>query len=98
MAGQIRISPEVMRERAGQYRNEATALGEIISNMDSLLTTLQEEWEGAASEAYAVKFSELRPGFVDAQTLIGDIADALDSSATTLEEADANVGAAFQTR
>lgn len=63
--------------------------------MDSLLTALQEEWEGAASEAYAVKFQELRPGFVDAQNLINEISEALQKTATTLEETDANIGRAF---
>lgn len=95
MAGQIRISPDTMRERAGSYRNEAENLGNIISSMDSLLTALQEEWEGAASEAYAAKFQELRPGFVEAEALINDIADALDKTANVLEETDANIGAAF---
>jgi len=95
MTGQIRISPDTMRQRAAEYGVEAENLGAIISKMDSLLTALQEEWEGAASEAYAVKFQELRPGFVDAQNLINEISEALQKTATTLEETDANIGRAF---
>lgn len=95
MAGQIRITPDTMRMRAGEYRAEADKLQEIIGTMDSLLTNLQEEWEGAGSEAYAAKFAELRPGFVDAEALIQEIAEALDKVAVTMEETDANIGAAF---
>lgn len=95
MTGQIRISPDTMRQRASEYNAEAENLQSIIEKMDSLLNSLQEEWEGAASEAYAAKFLELRPGFVEAQNLIVEISEALTSTANTLEETDANIGRAF---
>lgn len=96
MAGQIRITPDQMRSRAGQYRNEADNVGNVISSMDSLLNALQSEWEGAASEAYANRFAELRPGFVRAQDLINEIAQALDSTAQALEETDSNIAGSFR--
>lgn len=96
MAGQIRITPEQMRSRAGQYRTEAENVGSVISNMDSLLNALRGEWEGAASDSYAERFSELRPGFVKAQELINEIAQALDSTAQSLEETDSNIAASFR--
>ena len=63
MANQIRITPDQMRERANQYRNEADTVNGVITKMDSLLQTLQSEWEGAASESYAARYQELKPGF-----------------------------------
>lgn len=96
MAGQIRITPDQMRSRAGEYRTEASNVGEVISKMDSLLSALQSEWEGASSEAYASRFAELRPGFVKAQDLINEIAQSLDSTAQTLEETDSNIANAFR--
>lgn len=95
MAGQIRISPDSMRERAGEYSAEADKLNDIIARMDTLLTVLQDEWEGASSEAYAAKFAELRPGFQAAEELIRDIAESLTKTANVLEETDANIGSAF---
>ena len=56
-------------------------MGNVISRMDSLLSALQSEWEGEASNAYASRFQELRPGFVRAQELITEIAQSLDSTA-----------------
>ena len=41
-------------------------------------------------------FSELRPGFVKAQELIGEIAQALDATAQSLEETDAQIAAQFR--
>lgn len=95
MAGQIRITPDTMRTRAGEYQTEGENLGDIIDRMDTLLTNLQEEWEGAASEAYAAKFEELRPGFVKAEELIYDIAAALNTTADKLEQMDSEIGSAF---
>ena len=96
MAGQIRITPEQMNSRAQQYRGEADELNSIILRMDSLLTALQGEWEGAASDAYAARFAELRPGFVKAEELIREIAAALDAAATRLYETDSALASGFR--
>lgn len=97
MANQIRITPDQMRTRAGQYRTEATNVENVIKQMDNLLKNLQSEWEGAASESYASRYTELRPGFVKAQELINEIAAALDSTAKILEETDINIANQFKT-
>ena len=96
MSGQIRISPETMRQRAGQYRNEAAVVNQVIVSMDNLLNNLQSEWEGAASQSYAQRYAELKPGFQKAEQLISEIAYALDQVALRLEETDAGIAQAFQ--
>ena len=96
MAGQIRITPDQMRSRAGEYRQQQAEVENVISRMDSLLSELQGEWEGEAARAYSARFSELRPGFVKAQELIGEIAQALDATAQSLEEVDANIASQFR--
>jgi WXG100 family type VII secretion target len=96
MANQIRITPDQMRERAGQYRNEADTVNGVISNMDSLLSNLQAEWEGQASESYAARYEELKPGFQKAEELIREIAAALDSTASIVETTDSDIAAQFQ--
>lgn len=96
MAGQIRVSPEVMRQRSGQYRNEAQNVNGVISSMDNLLSMLQSEWEGDASQSYAQRYAELKPGFQKAEELIQDIALALDKAAQQLEETDAQLASGFR--
>ena len=96
MANQIRITPAQMRERVGQYRTEADTVNGVISKMDSLLGQLQSEWEGAASESYAARYEELKPGFVKAEELIREIASALDSTATIVEETDNDIASQFR--
>ena len=96
MANQIRITPDQMRERASQYRTEAGTVNGVIRKMDSLLQLLQGEWEGAASESYAARYKELKPGFVKAEELIREIAAALDSTAKIVEETDTNIANQFK--
>ena len=96
MANQIRITPEQMRTRANEYRNEGEKVQGVIRKMDSLLTALQGEWEGKASEAYAARFREVRPGFDKTKELIDEIAKALDSTARVVEETDNSIAAQFR--
>ncbi len=89
MSDNIRITPDIMRQRAGQYRNEAATVGQTISNMDNLLNLLQSEWEGQSSQAYAQRYySELKPNFQKAKELIEEIAVALDKTAASMEDID----------
>ena len=94
-AGQIRMTPDTMRERAGEYRTEADNVQSVIDKMDRLLETLLTEWEGSASEAYANKFAELRPSFVKGKELIDDIAAALDKTAEAVESTDTQIANQF---
>lgn len=96
MANQIRMTPESMRTRAGEYTNQANNLQQVITKMDSLLKQLQSEWEGDASRAYAQRFAELRPGFVKAKELVDEISASLKATANIVEETDKNVAAQFR--
>ena len=91
MSNQIRITPDQMRERAKQYRNEADIVNGVIGKMDALLQLLQGEWEGAASESYAARYQELKPGFKKAEELIREIATSLDATAKIIEETDIGI-------
>ncbi|MCC2746032.1 WXG100 family type VII secretion target [[Eubacterium] rectale] len=94
-SGQIRMTPDTMRERAGEYRTEAENVQSVIDKMDRLLETLLTEWEGSASEAYVNKFAELRPSFVKGKELIDDIAMALDKTAEAVESTDTQIANQF---
>lgn len=96
MASQIRMTPETMRTRASEYTTQANNLQAVITKMDALLQTLQGEWEGSASEAYAARFSELRPGFVKAKDLIDEISAALKKTAQIVEATDNSIANQFR--
>lgn len=96
MANQIRITPDQMRQRANDYRREADTVNGVIVKMDTLLQQLQSEWEGAASESYAARYQELKPGFMKAEELIREIATALDSTARIVEQTDSEIANQFK--
>lgn len=96
MANQIRMAPETMRTRAGEYSTQAGNIQEIINKLDRLLAQLQNEWEGDASRAYAEKFNQLRPGFVKTKELVDDISTALRKTAQIVEETDRNIAGQFR--
>ena len=84
----IRIEPNEVRNLAEQYSRQSETVGEVNKTMDSLLTQLQEVWEGEACKAYSARFEELRPGFQNAMQLIEEIAVELRNTAQRMEEAD----------
>lgn len=96
MANQIRMTPETMRTRATEYGRQADTLKDVIITMDNLLNQLQSEWEGAASESYAQKYEELKPGFQKAEQLIRDIQTALNKTAEIVENTDADIASQFR--
>lgn len=96
MAYQIRITPDQMRERANQYRTQAEIIAEVIARMDSLISALQGEWEGAAFEAFVSVYQEKRPVLMHAVDLAHQIGDALKSTGHHFEEMDHQLAQAFQ--
>ena len=92
----IKMTPETMRQRAGEYSTQASNLDSIIKKMDKLLTQLQTEWEGQAAEGFAAKCAELKPGFTKARDLITDISTALKTSADKLEQTDKEIGSSWR--
>ena len=93
----ISMTPDQMRTRAGEYRTQGENVHATIEAMDRLLSALEEEWKGKASESYANKYeSELRPAFVEAEKLIDEIAKSLDNAAQVTEETDNAVARTYQ--
>ena len=94
MAGQIRITPDVMDQRAGEYRTRESEVNDIISKMDQMLTQLMSEWEGEAARSYQGRWQgDLKPSFQRASALIEEIAVALNKTATILRDTDAQIAA-----
>jgi WXG100 family type VII secretion target len=86
--GQIRITPDQMRTRAGEFRTEGNNFQDCITKMQGLIRTLQEEWEGQASQVFAAQFEALTPSFNKVRELIEDIGGQLDATAAAVESLD----------
>ena len=86
--GQLRVTPEQLHGRAAEYRAQASEVESVIGKLDSLIGTLEGEWEGNSAARYSAQYSDLRPSFVSMQQLVTDLAAALDQEATKFAEAD----------
>ena len=95
MAGQIRITPDQMRERAGQFRTEGNNFQECVERMQNLISILQDEWEGQASQGFAAQFESLTPAFNTVRNLIDEIGGQLDSTASAVENLDQEIASKF---
>jgi len=89
MAGQIRMTPEDMRARAGEVDGQHSAFGEVVNGMCRILTQLQAEWDGAASEKFREQFEELRrTSFQNMTQLLEDLSKQLRQTADAVENLD----------
>ena len=95
MAGQIKMTPEEVRESAKQYRQQAEVVNGVITKMDTLLAQMQSQWEGSGSQSYAARYADLKPSFTRAEELINEIATALDGAANAIERGDMEAARQF---
>ena len=92
MAGQgIIITPDEVRGKASEYRVQAEAFQNVIQKMDELQAFLQDTFKGNASDKFAERYLELKPGFEKTKVLIGEIANALDAVAKRFEDTDVDI-------
>ena len=95
MAGQIRMTPEQMRQRAGEFRTEGDNVEQVISKMQNLSDTLRSEWEGQAAVRFDEQFQQLKPSFQKMRELITDVSTQLDQTAAAVEQLDQDIASKF---
>ncbi|MDQ0208512.1 WXG100 family type VII secretion target [Alkalicoccobacillus murimartini] len=88
MAGNIKLSPEELRQFANDYTSRSGDVHEIVSKLDVMIEQLQAAWEGSSSTAFANQYKDLKPSFTQMGTLLEEISAQLGSAATTLENTD----------
>ena len=96
MSSQIRMSPEQMRSRAGEVRQQGETFQEVINRMGNIINELQSEWEGQASQAFAQQFDRLRPSFNEMRQLVDDIGTQLNGTANAVEQLDQEIASRFR--
>lgn len=88
---QIRISPDTMRGRASEYAGHKETLDGLTATLNTLLATLQEEWEGQATTSFAAQWESIKPSFENCSQLLEDISTQLNSTAEAMESLDAQI-------
>ncbi len=97
MASQIRMTPQELRDGSSTLKNQRDQCMEILAFMKSKVDEVAGNWEGAAQNAFVAQFEELYKNISEAlpQTVDG-IATMLESSANTIEQADAQIASSLK--
>jgi len=99
MAGQIRMTPEDMRSRAGDVDGQRNAFGDVINRMDGILNQLESEWDGAASRKFREQFEDLRrTSFANMTQLLQDLSTQLRQTAQAVEDLDNDIASKIGVR
>jgi len=96
MAGQqIRMTPDTMRIRSNEVRQQGDAFEGVIKKMQSVINELQTEWEGAASQAFYDQFQRLYPHMNEMRQLIEEVSQQLYQTANAVEQLDSEIASKF---
>ena len=96
MVTQIRLNTEGLTTSASKLRQQGNDLESLINQMQTVIDGLAGSWEGAAAEAYASQFANLKPGLIDTRNLVETIAVQIEQTLQAAEELDANIAGQFR--
>lgn len=96
MVVQIRLNTEGLTTSASTLRQQGNDLETLINQMQTVIDGLAESWEGAAAEAYAAQFTNLKPGLIQTRELVETIAVQIEQTLQAAEELDANIAGQFR--
>ena len=91
MANEILLTPELMRDKAGQIRSIKAEQEEIMSNLTNLVSGLSAVWRGDAQDAFVAKYMGMRTTFTNFANAIGEFATLMTDVATKMENTDNSV-------
>ncbi len=94
---QIRITPEELRAGAGSLNTLAETIIDNLTELNSIVTGVTDNWEGAAQTAYLDNFNELLGQFKESfPPAIQGLGEQMNATADSLEEADEQIASAFR--
>ncbi|SFN94810.1 WXG100 family type VII secretion target [Pseudobutyrivibrio sp. UC1225] len=96
--GQIRITPEELREAANFLQQKQEAINSEVSELKSKVDEVTGNWEGAAQNQFVESFlSDMYPMLHETMPqIIEGIASQMNGAADAIEQADQEVANAFK--
>ena len=88
MADVIRVMPEVLKNTAGEFANEAGQLKNLTNTMMETVNSLASVFEGDASMTYRARFGQLQDDMNRMFAMIQEHSNDLETMATNYINAD----------
>ena len=90
--GQIRITPEELRGGASQINSLAATVTDNLNELQRIVNSITDNWEGAAQSTYAQNYQQLHAEFMKTfPPTIEGLATQMTEVANTLEETDNSI-------
>lgn len=91
MAGQIKLHVESLQSASTKLKDQGNSFEDLVNQMQTLVDSLRESWEGEAANAYAEQFTNLKPGLDKTRALINTIAVQIDQTLQAAQDLDSNI-------
>ncbi|NUU08116.1 WXG100 family type VII secretion target [Leifsonia sp. C5G2] len=91
----ISVTPEQLKSQAKVYLTAKDEIESAVQKVNSMNSTIAEEWKGAAFEAYLTQYDQLYSEVVKFEQLLESINAQLNSYADTVAERDAQDAQSF---
>ncbi len=93
---QIRLNAEGLSQASASLRNQGNNLESLIAQMQNVINSLPDSWEGAAANAYVEQFAGLKPGLDKTRELVETIARQIEQTLAAAQELDSNIAGQFK--
>jgi len=84
----IKVTPEQVREVAGQFKQASQQSQEMVSRLQSTMGSLQPEWEGLTQQRFYGEYEQWRTSMNQFIQLLQSIGQQLDAIAARFAAAD----------
>lgn len=84
----IRLEYESISEFSNQLTNQEEMFQNCITDIDSLIKSLPDSWEGMSADAYQEQFEALKPAFETTRQMIQTINEQAMSIMAKMQERD----------
>lgn len=87
----IQVTPELLLGKASEVRQLKSQHDELMMKMKTLVHGLNDQWKGAAQDAFVNKFDSMQSTFTNFSEMLEGYAVLMENSANSMQEMDANL-------
>lgn len=90
---QIGLTPDLMKGKASEVRRIKTQYDEAMTNLNTLVLSLDEIWAGKGQESFTSRYNDIKPTLNAFSEMIEQYAGDLDFAADSMTETDETLAA-----
>lgn len=84
----IQVTPELLNAKANEVRNLRATHDDTMAKLRTLVMSLNENWKGAAQDAFVAKFESMQSSFTNFSETLEGYAKLMDTAAKELQNTD----------